>query len=144
MIRTLLDTNVVVSAFLWGGTPQQIIDHITTGKGTLLSSEPLIVELRRTLTKLKLQPYILARGTTPTAIVQQYTKLVQLAEPAKISPDTIRDPDDVIVLAAAVGGKATHIISGDKDLLTVERYDEIIILKPGDFLRVLRSDDDAG
>jgi len=143
MIRALLDTNVVVSAFLWGGVPQQIIAHITTGEGVLISSEPLIAELRRTLDKPKLQPYILARGTTPTAIVQQYTKLVQLAEPAAIPPDAVRDPDDVIVLVAAVGGKATHIVSGDKDLLSVERYAAIPILKPGDFLRVLQPDDNA-
>lgn len=137
MIRALLDTNVVVSAFLWGGVPQQIIAHITTNEGTLLSSEPLIAELKRTLAKPKLQPYLLARGTTPAVIVQQYTKLVQLAEPAEIPLDAVRDPDDVIVLAAAVGGKATHIVSGDKDLLTVERYAAIPVLKPVDFLRVL-------
>ncbi len=54
MIAALLDTNVVVSAFLWGGVPQQIIAHVTTHEGVLLSSEPLLAELTRTLAKPKL------------------------------------------------------------------------------------------
>ena len=144
MIRALLDTNVVVSAFLWGGTPQRIITHVTEGDGVLLSSEALIAELTRMLAKPKLQAYIVARETSPMVIVQQYTKLIQWVEPAKIPSDVVRDADNVIVLAAAVGGRATHLVSGDKDLLTLERYADIPILKPSDFLRVLLPDEDKG
>jgi len=144
MIRALLDTNVVVSAFLWGGAPQRIITHVTEGEGILLSSEALLAELTRTLAKPKLQTYIVARETSPALIVQQYTKLVHLAEPAKIPSDAVRDADDVIVLAAAVGGRASHLVSGDKDLLTLERYADIPILSPGDFLRVLLPDENNG
>lgn len=143
MTRALLDTNVVVSAFLWGGVPQQIITQVTEGPGTLLSSEALIAELVQTLAKPKLQKYITARNTTPKAIVEQYTRLVQIVEPATIPADAVRDPDDVIVLGAAVGGRATHIVSGDKDLLTLERYASIPIMRPSDFLQAILPGDDT-
>jgi putative PIN family toxin of toxin-antitoxin system len=45
-----------------------------------------------------------------------------------------RDPKDDMFLELAVAGKATHIISGDLDLLVMDPYQEIRILSPRNFL----------
>jgi putative PIN family toxin of toxin-antitoxin system len=72
---------------------------------TLLDSTELIQELEDTLSKPKLQKYVLLSGKTPSELVAEFTRLVTLVEPATIPEDAVRDPDDVKVLAAAVGGK---------------------------------------
>jgi len=45
-----------------------------------------------------------------------------------------RDPRDDKFLSLAVSGGATHIVTGDKDLLALDPLQGIRILTPGDFL----------
>ena len=47
-----------------------------------------------------------------------------------------RDPDDNILLALALDGKADYIVSGDKDLLDLTPFQDIPILKPAEFLKM--------
>jgi uncharacterized protein len=49
-----------------------------------------------------------------------------------------RDPDDDKFLAAAVDAGARFLVTGDRDLLDLKRYQNIRILRPGRFLAVLR------
>ena len=51
----------------------------------------------------------------------------------KIVINVCRDPDDNKFIACAVDAKAIYIVSGDKDLLSVENYDEIEIVTAKDF-----------
>jgi predicted nucleic acid-binding protein len=44
-----------------------------------------------------------------------------------------RDPDDDVVLATALVGKAQVIVTGDKDLIILKSYQEIPIIRPTDF-----------
>ncbi len=57
--------------------------------------------------------------------------------PSPIPSGLIRDAKDDIILATAVGGKATHIVSGDKDLIVLANYEGIYILMPAQFLVIL-------
>jgi uncharacterized protein len=50
-----------------------------------------------------------------------------------------RDEDDNRVLEAAVEGKCDYIISGDKDLLDLGKYKNIIIVTPDMFLKIMFS-----
>jgi putative PIN family toxin of toxin-antitoxin system len=52
--RVVLDTNVLVSGLGWSGPPAAIVDAVTAGELTLLSSPALIAELRRVLRYPKL------------------------------------------------------------------------------------------
>jgi putative PIN family toxin of toxin-antitoxin system len=42
-------------------------------------------------------------------------------EPAALSP-VCRDPEDDIVLATAIAGRADAIVTGDDDLLVLDRF----------------------
>ena len=46
-----------------------------------------------------------------------------------------RDPKDDKFIELAIEGKATHIISGDQDLLMLSPFRGVAILTPVDFLR---------
>lgn len=48
-----------------------------------------------------------------------------------------RDPDDEVVLAAAVEGRADRIVTGDKDLLVLGEYEGIPIITPRAFLDLI-------
>lgn len=135
MTQIVVDTNTSVSALLWGGTPQRVFTLAVANSIPLLTSEALVQELHKTLNKPKLAQYVALSGKTPSELVAELVRLMMLVEPAPVPADAVRDPDDAKVLAAAVGGKATHIVSGDIDLLVLGSYQDIPIVKAIDFIR---------
>lgn len=59
--------------------------------------------------------------------------------PVELQALAKRDPTDLPFLVAAVEGNASYIVTQDRDLLDIGEYNEISILDPLAFLRILRS-----
>ncbi|RKZ01447.1 putative toxin-antitoxin system toxin component, PIN family [Candidatus Fermentibacteria bacterium] len=59
----------------------------------------------------------------------------RIVEPEIIENQICDDPDDDKFIAAALGGKANTIVSGDKHLLDVNGYSGIEIIKPAEFVK---------
>lgn len=58
---------------------------------------------------------------------------MEKVEPGELDAPVCRDPDDDLVLATAVAGGVRCIVTGDKDLLVLERYRGIEIVSPSSF-----------
>ena len=52
-MRIVADTNVIVSAFLWGGVPRQLLNAVEEGRRELFTSRALIAELEEVLSREK-------------------------------------------------------------------------------------------
>jgi putative PIN family toxin of toxin-antitoxin system len=140
-MRLVLDTNVVVAALLWTGTPRRLLDRVIDEAFTLYSSPALIDELAHTLHYQKFVQRIGRFGTTPVALVAQYSALVTLVFPTQVPRVIEHDIDDDQVLAAAVATHADLIVSGDrKHLLPLGSYDGIAIITPAEALRRIDSE----
>ena len=63
-MRLVVDTNVLVSAFLWQGTPGRLIKLASEKAVELFTSRTLLDELAATLIKKKLAKPVLATGLT--------------------------------------------------------------------------------
>ncbi len=50
----------------------------------------------------------------------------------------VRDPNDDMIVACAVAASASHIVTRDDDLLSLETYEGIVMLTPEAFMTVLR------
>lgn len=136
-LQVVVDTNLIVSAFLWGGTPGKLISALLARGIPMLTTPAMIGELDATLRKPKFDSRFQAKGITIDELMDGYRQMTQLVIPAEIPDDSVRDPKDRIILAAAVGGSASHLISGDKDLTTLQQYHEVIILSASQFLAIL-------
>lgn len=128
-MRVILDTNVVLSGILWHGPAKDIVNLWLEGKLTLLVSLPILEEYRD----------VLGRFIRPEMeLFSKWDHLLantsELVEPLPLAP-VCRDPKDHIFLEAAVGGKAEHLVSGDKDLIVLKDIRGIPIVPPGVFLR---------
>jgi len=53
-------------------------------------------------------------------------------------PDVVRDPKDNHVIAAATSSQSNYIVTGDEDLVVLSPYEGIEIMKPADFLKLLK------
>jgi putative PIN family toxin of toxin-antitoxin system len=133
VIRAVLDTNTIVSGLGWGGTPGAVLDAALAGHFEIVTSPALLGELRRVLAYPKLQ-----------AVIGDADELIELLALAAIVVTPIesvaiaRDPDDDRLIEAAQAGQAEVIVTGDQDLLTLRRVDQIRILAPREFLEALQ------
>jgi uncharacterized protein len=98
-VRVVADTNTVVSAFLWGGLPADVLEAARAKRITPLTSSALPYELAEVLARDKFAGRIRQVGSTVGTMVSNYRALITLVEPLATAP-TARDPDDDSVLAA--------------------------------------------
>ncbi len=126
-MRVVADTNTVVSAFLWGGLPAEVLVTAREGRITLLTSAALLAELEDVLAREKFADRIAQVGSSAAQMIAGYRALATPVRPAVIDP-TAHDPDDDHVLACALGAQAALIVTRDRDLLTLGTFRDIRIL----------------
>jgi uncharacterized protein len=132
-VRAVLDTNVLISAFVFpGGAPEHVYRRGLEGRITLITSRPLLSELGRVLTeKFTWEP--------PYAeeVVAQLVRVAEVVDPTERIADITDDPADNHVLEAAAEGDAEVIVSGDRHLLTLGSWRGIRILTPATIMTEL-------
>ncbi len=138
MRRIVTDTNVVVSGLLWTGVPHQVLDAGRFGIVQIVTCRRLLDELGNTLHLPKLQKAVTRTGLAVDALVLAYSLIAHLVEPGEVPPVIAADPDDDVVLACAVAGHASAIVSGDHHLLSLESHAGIPIQSPAVFLLQLQ------
>ena len=131
MTRVVIDTNVFVSSF-FGGKPKQIIDLWKSGDLYLCISQDILEEYIEVLTRLGLQNER-EIGELIDIFARNY-HTVFTAETPELSTIVEKDPDDDKFIACAVALGAEYVISGDKALLEVGKYVNILMLSPAGFL----------
>jgi putative PIN family toxin of toxin-antitoxin system len=135
-VRVVADTNTVVSAFLWGGAPADILTAAREQRLTLFTSAALIAELEAVLAREKFAARIAQVGSTVADLLAGYRALAQLVRTAEITPVS-RDPDDDQVLACALAADAGLIVTRDQDLRTLDPFRTIRILSAREALALI-------
>jgi putative PIN family toxin of toxin-antitoxin system len=133
-MKVVADTSVLVSAVLWTGAPHQLLMAAEAGRIRLYTSPALLEELEGALSRPTFTLRLSARRTTVQILVAGYARLAHLVLPSPIPPVITEDPDDDEVLACALAAQATHIVSGDRHLLSLKSYQSVAIMTPRTFL----------
>ena len=123
-MRLVVDTNLVVSALLWRGTPHLLLATIDDYPVEFYTSRVLLDELADVLPRKKLARAVQATGETPTELFRSYQHLAHVVRPRRV-PRVVRDVDDDHVVACAVTARADYLVTGDRDLLVLDHYRKI-------------------
>jgi putative PIN family toxin of toxin-antitoxin system len=137
VLRVVLDTNLVVSGSLWLGVPGKVLDAALDGLLVSVTSEAILAELNRVLSRDKFEPKFRERGLTARDIVSRFRLSSELIDPLPISSVPVRDPKDVMLVECAVSGKVDYLISGDKDLLEMTGFPAVRVITPSRFLEII-------
>ena len=131
MTNAVVDTNVLVSAAIRPvSVPRKAVD-IVSSRGRLLMSEATKRELEEVLGRPRLNKSVtLAIRAAFFARVVSEALLVEITEQVVACRDRMDDK----FLEVAVNGRATHLVTGDGDLLALHPFRGIPILSPAAFL----------
>ncbi len=135
-MRIVLDTNIIVSAFLWNGASARLFNKIMATEIELFSSQTMLTELGNTLNKTKLQSKIMATGIPPVAWVAKYESFCTIVTPMP-AQNIAPDPDDDWVIATAIAAHADLIVTGDKPFLGIGNVGRIRIVTGIEALEIL-------
>ena len=127
-MKLVVDTNVLVSAFLWKGTPGRLIELAGEQECRLFTSRILIDELAEVLQRKKLVKQALTTGLTAAQMLRNYQKLATTVTERRMAQQVSRDADDDAVLACGLAAQADLIVSGDDDLLVLKQFQGIRIV----------------
>ena len=134
-MRIVLDTNVVLSALLWTGTPHHLLQAIGRQRATvqLYSSTALIEELANVLGRPSAASRLALIGQSARQTVADYIDVVELVAPVSVPRVVPDDADDDHVIAAALAAQADLIVSGDRHLLSIGHHQGVaIVMARGD------------
>jgi putative PIN family toxin of toxin-antitoxin system len=130
VLKVTADTNVLISALAYPrGKPHQFLQNALSGEISLTVSKAIIDEMADVLgRKFGVSAEDIAMAQS---IIADAARTVQPAVELYVIKE---DPADNRILECAVSAGSDYIVSGDKDLLRLKRYDSIRILSVADFL----------
>jgi putative PIN family toxin of toxin-antitoxin system len=129
----VFDTNVFVSALLSPESKPRLAVDRGRRDGDILLSSAVLIELSEVLSRSHFRRYIDAEDIR--LFLAALTREADWVE-VDMQVSACRDPNDDKFLSLAVCGRATHIITGDADLLALHPFRGIEIVTPGMFLQL--------
>ena len=126
-MRVFLDTNVIVSATATRGLCADVFREVLLSH-EMIVSEPLLTEVSRVLS---------AKFGADAEMIESVIRILKqdtiFSQPLDLPDVTIRDRDDLLILASALAGRADVLITGDKELLALGSIYNLEIISPRQF-----------
>ena len=128
-MRIVLDTNVLVAAFIAHGTCNELLEHCAL-RHVIILSNYILDELQVVLSEKF--GFNAAECREVLALLRSRCVLVQ---PSQLKSPGCSDPDDDPVIGTAVAGNCDCLVTGDKALQKLKAYGRTAVVFPGDFWR---------
>jgi putative PIN family toxin of toxin-antitoxin system len=140
-MRVVLDTNILVAAtFSPFGASFQILTLVPQRRFTLLLSVALLLEYEEVLKRDDMRARSHLTLEEVDALLNMLAAVGTPCTPVFQWRPQLLDPDDEMVLELAVNGRAEAIVTvNTRDFLPAARIFGVEVLRPGEFLRRLRS-----
>ena len=128
-MKAVFDTNVLIAAFLTEGLCSGLLIRARKHAFNLVLCDDIIREFEDILTK---------KFKLPSTDISEISAIVSEAASEILHkldpiPNICRDPNDDMIIACAIDAAADYIVTGDEDLLILNRYKDIVIMNPRNF-----------
>ena len=144
MSKAVYDANILVSVFLTGNEPgglsNELLQLARQGAVELCLSPEIITQTPGTsIGSQRLQ----TRYTYDVAMAAEFCGDLRVVATPVIEPPPTpgavpRDPDDDKIVACAMAADAEYLVTRDRDLMSLGNFGNVQIIRPEDFLRVVR------
>jgi len=128
-VKAVFDTNVLIAAFVTEGICSKILTRARKRQFYLLACPFIMGEFRRILVE-KLSA---SRSEAKSAVKLVSEAVHTIVHPKQVITGVSRDPEDDNILACVLAAKAEYLVTGDTDLLSLEKFEKTRIISPRDF-----------
>lgn len=129
--RVVLDTNVYLSGIIFGGNSRHILDLIINKKIIAFSSPAILLEISK-----KLQKKFSWSKDQILITIKTLSKTVTVVNPQEKLSIVKSDKSDNKIIEVAVEARTNYIVTGDKHLLQIRKYQNVKIVSPAHFLSI--------
>lgn len=133
MIKTVIDTNVVVSAIFWGGLPRKLLKLVHDGIIQQYATPEIIDEYEEICLRIGSRLKVDYRPSLDLILRNLF-----LVSSIDLKKHICEDPDDDIFIVCALSSGSSYIVSGDKLLLKVV-VPGFEVLRVGQFMKLLET-----
>lgn len=143
MLRAVIDSTVLVSAFLGpGGVSDAVLGQADAGRFLLYLAEEILAESQRILLDTeRIRSYYHYCDNNVYRFIGELHNHASLIGSLPPLSGIVRDPNDDMIIACASAAFADYIVTRDKDLLSLRTYDSITMVTPEVFMETLRSEE---
>jgi len=142
MLKAVLDTTVLVSAFLRhhpGGASFDLLTLADAGAFEFYLSDEILEETAGVLLRAgRIRERYVYTDNQVVEYCQDLGRLAQVVDDVPVVR-IVRDPDDDMIIGCAIAADADYLVSRDKDLLSLGSHEGISIIAPEAFLQILRA-----
>jgi putative PIN family toxin of toxin-antitoxin system len=135
MISAVLDSNIIISAFLFNGRQRIILEYAIRGVFKVNISNNIISEIEVVLKRPKFKLTHNHIGL----FISEIESLCEICYPKNEIIDICRDSKDHIILECAIESNSDYIVTGDDDLLVLGHYKSVNIVNSDAFIRILEN-----
>lgn len=132
-LRTVMDTNVLVSGILWRGVPFQLLRWAEESHLRIYTSLEILGEIYRVLHYPKFQQYIDNQQASPGELFAKIASLCTIIQVDRVVKGICSDADDEKFLSCALAANVEVLVSGDSHLLDLKKYRSIRVLTAREF-----------
>ena len=135
-MKIVLDANIFVSAFLYGGNPNDVVETVSKGWDTLFITDEILAEADSVFRKRKFHlteeeiEYYIRR-------IKEIGTKIKVTDSERVTDGGCRDKTDNRYLECAVAANADYVISGDIHLRELKEYRGIKIVNPAEYLEIV-------
>jgi putative PIN family toxin of toxin-antitoxin system len=136
-LRVLIDCSTFLSGILYEGNPHKVLQLWVDDFYTLHITNEILTEYKEKIEKMaKKMKKDSKKAIYWFALIK---KQAIFDNPTPIPKDSCRDPNDLIYLEASSAAEADYLVSSDKDLLVLKKFQKTKILTPAQFLEKVKS-----
>ena len=131
-MKLVLDANIFISSFFWGGNPKIVIERIISGIDELFITKEILDEIEDVIRRPKFH----ADSEGIIFFISSIEEIGNKITPQKLVKNGSRDRTDNKYIECGITANVDFIISGDIHLLELKRYENIKIVTAKDYLNM--------
>jgi len=134
-MKIVLDANIFISSFFWGGNPRLVFERVVTGTDELFISKEILDEIETVIGR----PKFYADKEKIAYFIISIEEIGNKIIPKNRINNGSRDKTDNKYLKCGISANVDYIISGDIHLLELKEYKKIKIVTAKNYLDIVNN-----
>ena len=133
-MKIVLDANIFISSFFWGGNPRKVLERVIAGIDELFITKEILDEIYDVIGRPKFH----ANEDGIHYFINSIEEISNKIVPKRRIKNGSRDKTDNKYIECGITANVDYIISGDIHLLELKEYKEIKIITAKNYLEIIK------